>query len=65
MTEINLIEQFVNEVREFAAYIVNLKPFKSELRIIKESEERWSLPSYKVVENVCILSVLYFQVPTC
>ena len=35
LIEINLIEQFVNEVREFAAYIVNLKPFNSELRIIK------------------------------
>ena len=66
LIEINLMEQFVNGVREFAASIVNLKPFKNELRILKEiTKERWSLPSYKVVENVCILSVLYFQVSTC
>ena len=30
------MEQFVNGVREFAASIVNLKPFKNELRILKE-----------------------------
>ena len=66
LIEINLMEQFVNGVREFAASIVNLKPFKNELRILKEiTKERWSLPSYTVVENVCILSVLYFQVPNC
>ena len=36
LTEINLMEQFANGVREFAASIVNLKPFKNELRILKE-----------------------------
>ena len=30
LTEINLMEQFANGVREFAAFIVNLKPFKNE-----------------------------------
>ena len=40
LTEINLIEQFVNGVREFAASIVNLKPFKNELRILKEIREK-------------------------
>ena len=30
------MEQFVNGIREFAASIVNLKPFKNELRILKE-----------------------------
>ena len=28
------MEQFVNRVREFAASIVNFKPFKNELRIL-------------------------------
>ena len=36
LTEINLMQQFVNGVREFAASIANLKPFKSKLRIFKE-----------------------------
>ena len=31
-----LTEQFVNGVREFPASIVNLKPFKNELRMLKE-----------------------------
>ena len=30
------MEQFVNGVHEFAASIANLKPFKNELRILKE-----------------------------
>ena len=30
LTEINLMEQFANGVREFATSIVNLKPFKNE-----------------------------------
>ena len=30
------MEHFVNGGREFAASIVNLKPFKNELRILKE-----------------------------
>ena len=36
LIEINLIEQLANGVCEFAASIVNLKPFKNELRILKE-----------------------------
>ena len=34
------MEQFVNGVREFAAFIVNLRPFKNELRILKETREK-------------------------
>ena len=30
------MEQFADGVREFAASIVNLKPFKNEHRILKE-----------------------------
>ena len=30
------MEQFVNGVREFVTSIVNLKPFKNELRLLKE-----------------------------
>ena len=30
------MEQFVNGVREFAASIVNLKPFKKDFRVVKE-----------------------------
>ena len=36
LTEPNLMEQFVNGIREFAESIVNFKPFKIELRILKE-----------------------------
>ena len=36
LTEINLMEKFVNGVRKFPASIVNLKQFKNELRILKE-----------------------------
>ena len=36
LTERNLMEKFVNGVREFAVSIVNLKPFKNKLRILKE-----------------------------
>ena len=64
LTEINLMEQFVDGVRGFAASTVNgFKTIKK--RTSNKSGERWSLLSYKVLENVCILSVLYFQVPTC
>ena len=36
LAEANLMEQFVNRIHEFAASIVNFKPFKNKLRIIKE-----------------------------
>ena len=36
LTEINLMEQFVNGVGEFAGSIVQLKSFENELRILKE-----------------------------
>ena len=36
LTETNLMEQFVDRIREFAASIVNFKPFKNELRILIE-----------------------------
>ena len=36
LTEIDLIEQFVNGVRKFAASIVNLEPLKNELCTFKE-----------------------------
>ena len=36
LTEINLMEQFVNGVGEFAGSIVQLKSFENKLRILKE-----------------------------
>ena len=36
LTETNLMEQFVDGTREFTRSIVNIKPFKNELRVLIE-----------------------------
>ena len=36
LTETNLMEQFVDGIREFTRSIVNFKPFKNELRVLIE-----------------------------
>lgn len=51
----------VNGVHEFAAFIVNLKPFKSEIWTLRKLEKRWSLQNYIIVESVCILSCLFLN----
>ena len=43
------MEQFVNGIREFAASIVNLKPFKNELRILKKLQRKDG--HYQVTES--------------
>ena len=55
------MEQFVKGVREFAASIVNLKPLKSKLRILKEISGK--MVTVKLQSRILTLCT-YSQVPT-
>ena len=59
------MEQFANGVREFAASIVNLKPFKNELRILKEIRGKMVTAKLQSRRECMYIIVLYFQVSTC
>ena len=65
LTEINLMEQFVNGVGEFAGSIVQLKSFENKLRILKEIRGNMFTAKLQSRREFSLLSVLYFQVPTC
>ena len=52
------MEQFVNEVRKFAASIVNLKPFKNEPGILKEIRGKMAIAMLQICRECMYTNLL-------